>query len=105
MWSPQHFLLRDGVQKIFHLSLDMDFTSIIHERWSAKKLLMRNGENVINLLEMEYTEFNNEKWTTRYLLIIYEAHDIYSREMKSTLINEKWGTQHLLWKDAIHCFY
>ena len=54
---------------------------------------------------MEYTEFNNEKWTTRYLLIIYEAHDIYSREMKSTVINEKWGTQHLLWRDAIHCIY
>ena len=42
---------------------------------------------------MEYTEFSNEKWRTRYLLIIYEAHDIYSREMASTAITEKLGTQ------------
>ena len=65
IWSPQHFLLRDGVQKYTHespstqhlvikdriydiYSLEMDLTSIIHERWSAQNLLMRNGENGIN---------------------------------------------------------
>ena len=44
--GTQHLLIKDRIYDIY--PLEMDFTSIIYERWSSKNLLMRNGENGIN---------------------------------------------------------
>ena len=66
---------------------------------------MRDGEHDIYSLYMEHTTYDYKRWSPQHLLMRDSVDSIYSREMESSAITEKWGSQYLPWRYAIHCIY
>ena len=66
---------------------------------------MRDGEHDIYSLYMEHTTYDYKRWSPQHLLMRDSVDSIYSREMESTAITEKWGSQYLLWRYVTHCIY
>ena len=119
--STQHLLIKDRVYDIY--SLEMDFTSIIHQRWSTQNLLMINGAHCIYSSEMvstpvtlsrfctlhlmESTVFSHKRWRTQPLLLRDEFHSIYSWDMVSKIYTNERCTNriydtYLLFRDGFH---
>ena len=74
----QHLLIKNRVYDIY--SLQMDFISITHGRWSTYNLLVRIGIGVHTsyTLEIVHTTFNLERLSTHHLLMRDGDNSIYS---------------------------
>ena len=76
--NTQHLLIKNRVYDIY--SLQMDFISITHGRWSTYNLLVRIGIGVHTsyTLEIVHTTFNLERWSTHPILMRDGDYSIYS---------------------------
>ena len=113
-WSPQHFLMRNGVHKripkhlhirngivvivlfvdIFSLLLHHYSTEFTKERWSPWHLLTRYRVHSIDYQHIESTAFTLERWGPQYILM---------RDGYMTFIHERWSPQSLFLRDVLKC--